>query len=122
MNDVATDPSLSRPGVFSLVIRSKAALYAAWIPLLRGGGIFVPSTRDHRLGEDVLVLLSLLDDSARIPIQGHVAWVNPAHAASNRPQGFGVQLSDTETCRELRKRIEGLLAGALQSSRPTHTL
>jgi type IV pilus assembly protein PilZ len=121
MSEAATDTS-TRPGVFSLVIRSKAALYAAWIPLLRGGGIFVPSTREHRLGEEVMVLLSLLDDSTRIPIQGHVAWVNPAHAASNRPQGFGVQLPDNETCRELRKRVEGLLAGALQSSRPTHTL
>ncbi|MBK6982686.1 MAG: pilus assembly protein PilZ [Betaproteobacteria bacterium] len=122
MNDTAHDPAIARPGVFSLVIRSKAALYAAWIPLLRGGGIFVPSVRDHRLGEDVLVLLSLLDDSVKIPIHGHVAWVNPPHAASNRPQGVGVQLPDTEPCRELRKRVEGLLAGALQSSRPTHTI
>lgn len=122
MNDIATDPAIAKPGVFSLVIRSKGALYAAWIPLLRGGGLFVPSNRAHRLGEDVLVLLSLLDDSAKIPIQGHVAWVNPAHAANNRPQGFGVQLPDNETCRELKKRIEGLLAGALQSSRPTYTL
>lgn len=122
MNDNATDSAIARPGVFSLVIRSKAALYAAWIPLLRGGGLFVPSNREHRLGEDVLVLLSLLDDSAKIPIHGHVAWVNPAHAANNRPQGFGVQLQDNESCRELRKRVEGLLAGALQSSRPTYTL
>ena len=122
MNDLSSETAVDRPGVFSLVIRSKAALYAAWIPLLRGGGIFVPSTRDHRLGEEVLVLLSLLDDGAKIPIQGHVAWVNPAHAASNRPQGFGVQRPDNETCRELKKRVEGLLAGALQSSRPTHTL
>ncbi|HRE14628.1 MAG TPA: pilus assembly protein PilZ [Usitatibacteraceae bacterium] len=122
MNDLSGDAVLHRPGVFSLVIRSKAALYAAWMPLLRGGGLFVPSARDHRLGEEVLVLLSLLDDSARIPIQGHVAWVNPPHAAGNRPQGFGIQLPDNETCRELRKKVEGLLAGALQSSRPTHTL
>jgi type IV pilus assembly protein PilZ len=122
MNDVATDPAIAKPGVFSLVIRSKASLYAAWVPLLRGGGIFVPSHRDHRLGEEVLVLLSLLDDSVKIPIQGHIAWVNPAHAASNRPQGFAVQLQDNDTCRELKKRVETLLAGALQSSRPTHTL
>lgn len=122
MNDLSGDAALYRPGVFSLVIRSKAALYAAWMPLVRGGGLFVPSARDHRLGEEVLVLLSLLDDSARIPIQGHVAWVNPAHAAGNRPQGFGIQLPDNETCRDLRKKVEGLLAGALQSSRPTHTL
>jgi len=122
MNDLSSDIALDRPGVFSLVIRSKAALYAAWMPLLRGGGLFVPSTRNHRLGDEVLVLLSLLDDSSRIPIQGHVAWINPAHAASNRPQGIGVQLQDNETCRELKKKVEGLLAGALQSSRPTHTL
>ena len=122
MSEAATDPALSRPGVFSLVIRSKAALYAAWIPLLRGGGIFVPSNRDYRLGEDVLVLLSLLDDGSKIPIHGHVAWVNPAHAAGSRPQGIGIQFPDNETCRELKKRVEGLLAGALQSARPTHTL
>jgi type IV pilus assembly protein PilZ len=122
MNDLSSETAIDRPGVFSLVIRSKAALYAAWIPLLRGGGLFVPSTHAHRLGEEVLILLSLLDDSARIPIQGHVAWINPPHAAGNRPQGIGVQMQDSESCRELRKKVEGLLAGALQSSRPTHTI
>ena len=122
MNDAADNPAIVRPGVYSLVIRTRAALYAAWIPLLRGGGIFVPSSREHRLGEDVLVLLSLLDEAARIPIQGHVAWINPPHAANNRPQGVGVQLQENDTCRDLRKRIETVLGGALQSSRLTHTL
>jgi len=122
MNDLSTDTAIDRPGVFSLVIRSKAALYAAWMPLLRGGGIFVPTNREYHLGEEALVLLSLLDDTVKIPIQGHIAWVNPPHAASNRPQGIGVQLQDSETCRELKKRVEGLLAGALQSSRPTNTI
>jgi type IV pilus assembly protein PilZ len=112
----------NRPGVFNLVIRSKAALYAAWIPLLKGGGIFVPSNRAHTLGEEVLLLLSLLDDPNRVPLQGTVAWINPAHAAGNRPQGIGVQLQDSEAGRELRKKVEGLLAGALQSARPTHTI
>lgn len=121
-----TEPALAdtahRPGVFTLVIRSKAALYAAWIPLLKGGGIFLPSNRAHVLGEEVLVLLSLLDDPNKIPLQGKVAWINPAHGTGNRPQGIGVQLDDSEAGRELRKKVEGLLAGALQSSRPTHTI
>lgn len=120
MSDVVE--AANRPGVFNLVIRSKAALYAAWIPLLKGGGIFVPSSRAHALGEEVLILLSLLDDPNRIPLQGTVAWINPAHAAGNRPQGIGVQLQDSEAGRELRKKVEGLLAGALQSARPTHTI
>ncbi len=123
MTDVAAQDALaSRPGVFTLVIRSKSALYAAWMPLLKGGGIFLPSTRAHALGEEVLILLTLLDDPNKIPLQGHIAWINPAHSTGNRPQGIGAQLSDSEIARELKKKVEGLLAGALQSSRPTHTI
>ena len=123
MSEVASAPEVSqRPGVFTLVIRSKAALYAAWIPLLKGGGIFVPSNRSHALGEEVLILLTLLDDANKIPLQGTVAWINPAHSAGNRPQGIGIQLTESDASRELKKKVEGLLAGALQSSRPTHTI
>lgn len=123
MSETATaDATVNRPGVFTLTIRSKAALYAAWMPLLRGGGIFLPSSRSHALGEEILILLSLLDDPNKIPLQGNVAWINPPHGAGNRPQGIGVQLHDSEAGRELRKKVEGLLAGALQSSRPTHTI
>jgi type IV pilus assembly protein PilZ len=123
MTDVVTPDALAhRPGVFTLVIRSKAALYAAWMPLLKGGGIFLPSAKSHALGEEVLILLSMLDDPNKIPLQGHIAWINPAHSAGNRPQGIGVQLNDSEVSRELKKKVEGLLAGALQSSRPTHTI
>ncbi len=118
----ATEPSVHRPGVFTLVIRSKAALYAAWIPLLKGGGIFLPSNRAHSLGDEVLILLTLLDDPNKIPLHGSVAWINPAHTTGNRPQGIGVQLHDSEAGRSLKKRVEGMLAGALQSSRPTHTI
>jgi type IV pilus assembly protein PilZ len=123
MADLAAPDALAhRPGVFTLVIRSKSALYAAWMPLLKGGGIFLPSSKAHALGEEVLILLSLLDDPNKIPLQGHIAWINPAHSAGNRPQGIGVQLNDGEVARELKKKVEGLLAGALQSSRPTHTI
>ena len=122
MTEAATAETGQRPGVFTLVIRSKASLYAAWMPLLRGGGIFLPSNRSHTLGEEVLILLSLLDDPNKIPLQGNIAWINPAHSAGNRPQGIGVQLQDSEAARELKKKVEGLLAGALQSSRPTHTI
>jgi len=121
MTDIVAETG-QRPSVFTLVIRSKAALYAAWMPLIRGGGIFLPSNRAHLLGEEVLILLSLLDDPNKIPLQGNVAWINPPHASGNRPQGVGVQLHDSEIGRELRKKVEGLLAGALQSSRPTHTI
>jgi type IV pilus assembly protein PilZ len=121
---VAETPSAAAngPSVFSLVIRSKSSLYAAWIPLLKGGGLFLPSNKEHKLGDEIIVLLSLLDEPAKVPIAGHVSWINPPHAAGNRPQGIGIALADTEAGRELKKKVEGLLAGALQSSRPTNTI
>ena len=122
MTDAAPETTATRPGVFTLVIRSKAALYAAWIPLLKGGGIFLPSNRSHALGDEVLILLTLLDDSNKIPLQGSIAWINPANAAGNRTQGIGVRLHESDIARELKKRVEGLLAGVLQSPRPTNTI
>ena len=118
----AKDADAPRPEVYSLAIRSKAALYGAWMPLIKGGGLFVPSTSPAKLGEDVLLLVTLLDEPSRIPVQGRVAWVNPADGSHNRPSGFGIQLPDSEACKELKKKVEALLAGALQSSRPTFTL
>src|SRR5260221_11403087 len=115
MSEIAPEPVAHRPGVFTLTIRSKAALYAAWMPLLRGGGIFLPSNRSHALGEEVLILLSLLDDPNKIPLQGNVAWINPAHSAGNRPPGSGVQLPDNQRRREVPRQEEGSPAEALET-------
>ena len=62
--------TVSRPGVLSLNIREKAALYAAYMPFLKGGGIFIPTNRAYQLGEEVFMLLSLMDDPQRIAVQG----------------------------------------------------
>lgn len=113
---------LKRPDVIALNLKGKSSLYAAYMPLLKGGGLFLPSTRNHALGDEILVIFSLLDEPAKIPLVGTVAWVNPPHTTGNRPQGVGIQLPDTEQGRELKKKIEGVLAPVMQSGRPTHTI
>ena len=79
----AVNPSTPRPSVIQLAIKEKAALYAAYIPLFEDGGIFIPTTRDYRLGDDVYVLLTLPDDPQRYPVAGKVAWVTPARATTS---------------------------------------
>ena len=74
----------ARPSVIQLSIKEKAALYAAYIPLFSDGGIFIPSSRDYRLGDDVYVLLSLPDDPQRYPVAGKVSWITPANASIPR--------------------------------------
>ncbi|HUR88223.1 MAG TPA: PilZ domain-containing protein [Ramlibacter sp.] len=111
-----------RPSVIQLAIKEKAALYAAYIPLFGDGGVFIPTTRDYRLGDDVYVLLSLPDDPQRYPVAGKVAWVTPARAASNRTQGVGVRFPADEKSKLLKIKIEEILGGHLASERPTQTI
>lgn len=111
-----------RPSVIQLSIKEKAALYAAYIPLFAEGGIFVPSVRDYRLGDDLYVLISLPDDSQRYPVAGKVAWITPARATGNRTQGVGVRFPADEKSQQLKMRIEQILGAHLSSERPTQTI
>ena len=114
--------STPRPSVIQLAIKEKAALYAAYIPLFEDGGIFIPTAREYRLGDDVYVLLSLPDDPQRYPVAGKVAWVTPARASGNRTQGVGIRFPSDEKSRLLKLKIEEILESHLASDRPTQTI
>ncbi len=113
---------MARPGVLSLNIREKAALYAAYMPFLKGGGIFIPTSRQYALGEEVFMLLSLMDDPNRLAVQGKVVWLTPEGVQGNRTQGIGVQFTQDETGAAARATIEKILGETLASTRPTHTM
>ena len=119
---MSTPPTAARPSVMQLAIKEKAALYAAYIPFFEDGGVFVPTAREYRLGDDVYVLLTLPDDTQRDPVAGKVAWVTPARASGNRTQGIGIQFPKDEKSRTLRVRIEEILGTSLGSDRPTQTI
>lgn len=110
-----------RPSVLSLTIKERSALYAAYIPHLKRGGVFIPTVRAYRLGDPVFMLLTIMDDPQKIPVAGQVVWVTPANCQGNKAQGIGVQFSDDEAGYAVKRRIEGLLGGLLESTRSTHT-
>ena len=114
--------STPRPSVIQLAIKEKAALYAAYIPLFSDGGVFIPTTRDYKLGDDIYVLLSLPDDPQRYPVAGKVAWVTPARAAANRTQGVGVRFPSDDKSKLLKLKIEEILGTTISSSKPTQTI
>src|SRR6187397_1088742 len=109
----AMGAGVARPGVLSLNIRERAALYAAYMPFLRGGGIFIPTPRQYQLGEEVFMLLSLMDDPNRIAVQGKIVWITPEGVQGNRTQGIGVQFSQDETGAAARVTIEKILGETL---------
>jgi type IV pilus assembly protein PilZ len=110
-----------RPAVLSLAIKERAALYAAYMPFLKHGGIFVPTNRNYQLGDEVYLILTLMDDPTRIPVAGKVVWISSA-TGGRATAGIGVHFPADEAGLNARKRIEDLLGAHLKSSRPTHTL
>ena len=105
----------SRPSVLSLAIKEKAALYAAYMPYLKNGGIFVPTTKPYQLGDEVYLILTLMDDPAKLPLAGKVIWISPAGGGARQP-GIGVHFPADETGINARKKIEDLLGTALKSA------
>ena len=114
--------STPRPSVIQLAIKEKAALYAAYIPMFTEGGIFIPSEREYRLGDDVYVLITLPEDHQRYPVAGKVAWITPARASGHRTQGVGIRFPKDEKSEQLKVKIEQILGSALGSDRPTQTI
>lgn len=112
------DSKPAKQGILSLSIKDKAVLYASYMPFLKNGGLFIPTARHYEIGDELFMLLKLLDDGERIPVAGTVVWITPAHAQDNRAEGIGIQFKDTQ----VRRKIETLLAGNLNSDKPTNTM
>ena len=110
-----------RPRVISIAIKDKQALYMAYMPFVVGGGLFVPTTRDYNLGDEVFLLVQLMGETEKTAIAGRVVWITPKGAQGNRPQGVGVQFTGSEQD-TIRTRIENQLGASLNSKRPTHTM
>jgi type IV pilus assembly protein PilZ len=118
----AAQPAGGRSQVLSLTIKEKAALYAAYMPWIKHGGIFVPTNRTCSLGEDIYLLLTLMDDPSKLPISGKVVWLTPANAHGSKVQGVGVAFPANEAGQIARNKIETLLGSSLKSKHKTHTL
>lgn len=109
-----------RSGILSLTIKDKSVLYAAYMSFIENGGLFIPTNKNYKLGDEVFMLLNLMDEPEKLPVAGKVVWVTPRGAQGNRAAGIGVQFNENDVA--ARNKIETYLAGSLKSDRPTHTM
>ena len=117
---MSDDKTANRQGILSLTIKDKAVLYSAYMQFLENGGLFVPTNKTYSIGDEVFMLLTLMDEPEKIPIAGRVVWVTPRGAQGNHTAGIGVQFSEQDAA--ANTKIENHLAGSLGSDRPTHTM
>ncbi len=109
-----------RNGILSVTMKDKAVLYAAYMPFVQNGGLFIATNRKFQLGDDVFLLMNLMDEPEKIPVAGKVIWITPKGASVNRASGIGVQFEKKNDL--ARDKIETYLAGSLASEKPTHTM
>ena len=108
-----------RQGILSIAIKDKNTLYQAYMPFVINGGIFIPTDREYQMGQEVFMLLNLMDETERLPIAGKIIWKTPP-GAGYRTSGIGIQFSDQDGGLA-RGKIENYLAGNA-GDRPTHTM
>ncbi len=111
---------MGRSGILSLAIKDKAVLFSAYMSFVRNGGLFIPTNKSYQLGEEVFLLLDLMDEPDKLPIAGRIVWITPASAQGGRIAGIGVQFNDQDVMP--KAKIENYLAGVLSSDRATHTM
>lgn len=113
--------SSPRQGILTISIKDKSALYAAYMPFVINGGLFIPTNREYEMGQEVFLLLNLMEETERLPLVGKVVWKTPPRSGGYRSSGIGVQFSDQDGG-VARNKIETYLAGTLASDRSTHTM
>ncbi len=104
----------------NIAFKDKNALYMAYMPFLKNGGLFVQTTRKYMLGEELFLMATLPDDTERYGFTGVVVWVN-AKPQGTRPQGVGIQFKGEEA-QVVHKKIEAMMASTRALERPTYTM
>ncbi len=106
--------------VFLVNLEDKNTLFRAYMPYVINGGLFVKTEKSFRLGDEVFLLVKLIDEPEKFTVAGKVVWVTPVNAQSGQVAGIGVQFGSDAG--PLRARIETYLAGALGADRATDTM
>ncbi|MBE8215308.1 MAG: pilus assembly protein PilZ [Endozoicomonadaceae bacterium] len=103
--------------IIDIHFATKDLLYRAYMPFLINGGLCITSKHPYDMDDTIFIRLKLLDEPAILPIVCKVVWLTPVQ---NFEYGIGLQfIEDDEPA---KNKIENLLAGLLNSDRPTATL
>lgn len=100
---------------------SEGVLYLAFMPFVKGGGLFIRTKNNYVFGSQVNLSIQLLNDPENYLIEGKVIWITPKGAQGNKPSGIGVQFTG-ENSRGFCNKIETYLAGMLKSTQGTDTI
>jgi type IV pilus assembly protein PilZ len=113
---------LPKRKTLSIIIHDASVLRAAYMQFIKGGGLFIPTKKAFKMGEDTNLVIRLLDEEDPYRVSGKVVWITPAGTTSNKAAGIGVEFAEDRNGERLRSRIEIILGPHLKSQESTHTM
>ena len=121
MNELNPNAKKPRDKVLSIVIKDKQALYMSFMPFVKGGGLFVPTRKNHNLGDEMFLLVKFMDEPEPVHISGKIIWISPKSVLGNKPEGVGIQFVGDSAPATLHL-IESKLGASVSLTRPNHTM
>jgi type IV pilus assembly protein PilZ len=112
---------MEKPNIIHCSYLDEASLYLAYMPFIKGGGLFIRTNPNYSLEEIVKLSVTLLNEPDPYLIEGKVVWITPKGTQGNKYSGIGVQCLG-ENSRYLSNKIETYIAGTLKSSHSTDTI
>lgn len=113
---------LPKRKTLSIIIHDATVLRAAYMQFIKGGGLFIPTKKTFKMGEDTNLVIRLLDEDEPYRVSGKVVWITPINTTSNKAAGIGVEFAEDKHGERLRSRIEIILGPHLKSQESTHTM
>jgi len=111
----------AKENILFLTITDINDLYAAYMPFVINGGLFISTNLLYEMNQEVSIVLTLMNDIEALTISGKVIWTTPPRSDSYRPCGIGIQFNKKDNV-NIRNKIETYLAGTLTSDRSTYTM
>jgi len=109
-----------RRNMLTLNISDEQTLYNSYLPFLKYGGLFIPTDKAYKLGEEVFLLLTLPNEGEKIALAGKVVWINPKGVQGRRPAGIGIHFGEDK--KDVRHRIEKGLGALIKSEKNTYSM
>ena len=108
---------MSKPGLLTLTIKDKSALYLAYMPFIKNGGLFIPTNSSYKLGDEVFMLLNVMGEEEKIPVAGRVIWITPKGRAgqAHRRHRRAIQRAGSGQHAEANRELSGRRARRRQA-------
>jgi type IV pilus assembly protein PilZ len=103
------------------VFDNLSSLYAAYMPFVKGGGLFIRTQQHYELGTELSLVVNLMNEDEVYCVDAKVVWITPIEAQASRFPGIGVQFINDHGG-DLSSKIEIYLAEMLKSQQVTDTI